>query len=62
MLSYTSLTAEMKSAIALVMVVEFGLAAMKPYIMEVLDINEKEMSKFMDLFFKARDMGLNEVL
>jgi AcrR family transcriptional regulator len=55
-------TAEMKSAIALVMVVEFGLAAMKPYIMEVLDINEKEMSKFMDLFFKARDMGLNEVL
>jgi len=55
-------TAEMKSAIALVMVVEFGLAAMKPYITEVLDINEKEMSKFMDLFFKARDMGLNEVL
>ena len=27
-----------------------------------VDINEKEMSKFMDLFFKARDMGLNEVL
>ena len=31
-------TAEMKAAIAIVMVVEFGLASMKPYIMEVLDI------------------------
>ena len=43
-------TAEMKAAIAIVMVVEFGLASMKPYIMEVLDINEKEMKKFMDFF------------
>ena len=56
------LTAEMKAAIAIVMVVEFGLASMKPYIMEVLDINEKEMKKFMDFFFKARQSGLNEVL
>ena len=55
-------TAEMKGAIAIVMVVEFGLASMKPYIMEVLDINEKEMKKFMDFFFKARQSGLNEVL
>ena len=55
-------TAEMKAAIALIMVVEFGLASMKPYIMEVLDISEEEMKKFMDLFFKARDLGLNEVL
>ena len=55
-------TAEMKAAIAIVMVVEFGLASMKPYIMEVLDINEKEMKKFMDCFFKARQSGLNEVL
>jgi AcrR family transcriptional regulator len=55
-------TAEMKAAIAIVMVVEFGLASMKPYIMEVLDINEKEMKKFMDFFFKARQSGLNEVL
>ena len=55
-------TAEMKAAIALIMVVEFGLASMKPYIMEVLDINEKEMKKFMDFFFKARESGLNEVL
>jgi hypothetical protein len=55
-------TPEMKAAIAIVMVVEFGLASMKPYIMEVLDINEKEMKKFMDFFFKARESGLNEVL
>ena len=55
-------TAEMKAAIAIVMVVEFGLASMKPYIMEVLDINDKEMKKFMDFFFKARESGLNEVL
>lgn len=55
-------TAEMKAAIAIVMVVEFGLAAMKPYIMEVLDIDEKEMKKFMDFFFKARESGLSEVL
>ncbi|MDC3244989.1 TetR/AcrR family transcriptional regulator [Gammaproteobacteria bacterium] len=55
-------TAEMKAAIALIMVVEFGLASMKPYIMEVLDINEQEMRKFMDLFFKARQLGLDEVL
>ena len=55
-------TAEMKAAISIVMVVEFGLASMKPYIMEVLDINEKEMKKFMDFFFKARQSGLNEVL
>ena len=55
-------TAEMKAAIAIVMVVEFGLSSMKPYIMEVLDINEKEMKKFMDFFFKARQSGLNEVL
>jgi hypothetical protein len=52
----------MKAAIAIVMVVEFGYASMKPYIMEVLDINENEMKKFMDFFFKARESGLNEVL
>jgi len=55
-------TAEMKAAIALIMVVEFGLASMKPYIIEVLDINEKEINIFMDLFFKARQLGLDEVL
>ncbi len=55
-------TAEMKAAIAIVMVVEFGFAAMKPYITEVLDIDDKEMKKFMDFFFKARESGLSEVL
>ena len=55
-------TAEIKAAIALIMVVEFGLASMKPYIIEVLDINEKEINTFMDLFFKARQLGLDEVL
>ena len=55
-------TADMKAAIALVMVLEFGLASMKPYIIEVLDINEKEINSFMDLFFKARQIGLDEVL
>ena len=55
-------TAEMKAAIALIMVVEFGLASMKPYIMEVLDISEKEMKIFMNLFFRARKLGLDEVL
>ena len=55
-------TAEMKAAIALIMVVEFGLASMKPYIIEVLDITEKEINTFMDLFFKARQLGLDEVL
>ena len=55
-------TPEMKAAIALIMVVEFGLASMKPYIVEVLDINEKEINTFMDLFFKARQLGLDEVL
>ena len=55
-------SAEMKAAIALIMVVEFGLASMKPYIMEVLDINDQEMKKFMELFFKARQLGLDEVL
>ena len=55
-------TAEMKAAIALIMVVEFGLASMKPYIIEVLDISEKEMKIFMNLFFRARKLGLDEVL
>ena len=34
------------------MVVEFGFASMKPYIMEVLDIDKKEMKKFMDFSLK----------
>ena len=55
-------TAEMKAAVALVMVVEFGLAAMKPYIQEVLDISNTEMSDFYKIFFEARELGLNKFL
>ena len=43
-------TSEMKAAIALIMVVEFGLAAMKPYIQEVLKISDKEMKTINFLF------------
>jgi hypothetical protein len=55
-------TAEMKAAVALVMVVEFGLAAMKPYIQEVLDISNAEMNDFYQIFFEARELGLNKFL
>jgi|TARA_B110000438_G_scaffold58393_1_gene58452 AcrR family transcriptional regulator len=55
-------TAEMKAAVALVMVVEFGLAAMKPYIQEVLDISNTEMNDFYQIFFEARELGLNKFL
>ena len=52
----------MKAAVALVMVVEFGLAAMKPYIQEVLDISNTEMNDFYQIFFEARELGLNKFL
>ena len=55
-------TAEMKAAVALVMVVEFGLVAMKPYIQEVLDISNAEMNDFYQIFFEARELGLNKFL
>jgi hypothetical protein len=51
----------MKAAVALGMVVEFGLAAMKPYIQEVLKISDKEMKDFYKIFFKARSLGIDEV-
>ena len=55
-------TADMKAAVALVMVLEFGLAAMKPYIQEVLDISNAEMNDFYQIFFEARELGLNKFL
>ncbi len=55
-------TAEMKAAIAMVMVIEFGLASMKPYILEVLDIGDEEMEMFMDLFFKVRSLGIEDII
>ena len=54
-------TSEMKSAIALIMVLEFGLSSMKPYIQEVLEISEGEMQEFYKLFFKARVLGVNSL-
>lgn len=53
---------EAKSAIALVMIIEFGLSSMKPYIEEVLELSDKDNEIFMKLFFEARELGLQKVL
>ena len=53
---------EMKSAIAIAMVVEFGLAAMEQYIDEVLEMNASDKRVFMNYFFEARKLGLDKVL
>ena len=53
---------EMKSAIAIAMVVEFGLAAMEQYIDEVLEMNSSDKKVFMNYFFEARKLGLDKVL
>ena len=53
---------EMKSAIAIAMVVEFGLAAMEQYIDEVLEMNSSDKRVFMNYFFEARKLGLDKVL
>ena len=55
-------TPELKAAVALVMVLEFGLAAMKPYISEILKLSQKDMSEFMKLFFEARELGIKKHL
>ena len=55
-------TSELKAAVALVMVLEFGLAAMKPYISEILKLSQKDMSEFMKLFFEARELGIKKHL
>ena len=44
------------------MIVEFGLASMRPYIEEVLELNDKDNDIFMKLFFEARELGLQKVL
>ena len=54
-------SAEDKAAIALVMVLEFGFAAIKPYITEVLKISDKDMKEFMKLFIEGRNLGLNKL-
>ncbi|MFL2709870.1 MAG: TetR/AcrR family transcriptional regulator [Gammaproteobacteria bacterium] len=53
---------EMKSAVAIAMVVEFGLAAMEQYIDEVLEMNSSDKRVFMNYFFEARKLGLDKVL
>mgnify|MGYP007000178285 len=53
---------EMKSAVAIAMVVEFGLAAMEQYIDEVLEMNSNDKKVFMNYFFEARKLGLDKVL
>ena len=54
-------SAEEKAAIALVMVMEFGFAAIKPYITEVLKISDKEMKEFMKLFVEGRNLGVDKL-
>jgi AcrR family transcriptional regulator len=54
-------SAEEKATIALVMVLEFGFAAIKPYITEVLKISDKDMKEFMKLFIEGRNLGLNKL-
>lgn len=54
-------SAEEKAAIALVMVLEFGFAAIKPYITEVLKISDKDMKEFMKLFIEGRNLGLKKL-
>lgn len=54
-------TSEMKSAIALGLVIEFGLAAMEDYIEDLLDMDEDDKKMFMKLFIEARQIGLNKI-
>ena len=54
-------TPEMKSAIALGLVIEFGLAAMEDYIEDLLDMDEDDKKMFMKLFIEARQIGLNKI-
>ena len=53
---------EAKAAIAIIMIVEFGLSSMRPYIEEILELNDKDNDIFMKLFFEARELGLKKVL
>ena len=55
-------TSEMKSAIAIAMVVEFGLSAMEEYINEVLEMTAKDKKVFMEYFYEVRAHGINKVL
>ena len=54
--------AEAKAAIAIVMCLEFGLAAMETYIEEVLEMSMSDKKVFMDYFFEARQFGISKLL
>ena len=58
----TKPTSEMKSAIAIAMIVEFGLSAMEEYIDEVLEMTIKDKKVFMEYFYEVREYGINKVL
>ena len=58
----TKPTSEMKSAIAIAMIVEFGLSAMEEYIDEVLEMTIKDKKVFMEYFYEVREHGINKVL
>ena len=55
-------TSEMKSAVAIAMVVEFGLSSMEQYIDEVLDMTANDKKVFMKYFFEARSLGFDKIL
>ncbi len=53
---------EVKSAVAIAMVVEFGLASMEKYIDEVLEMSANDKKVFMEFFFEAREFGLKKII
>ena len=53
---------EIKSAVAIAMVVEFGLASMEKYIDEVLEMSANDKKVFMKFFFEARESGFKKVI
>ena len=53
---------EVKSAVAIAMVVEFGLASMEKYIDEVLEMSTNDKKVFMEFFFEARESGLKKII
>ena len=55
-------TSEMKSAVAIAMVVEFGLSSMEQYIDEVLEMTANDKKVFMKYFFEARSLGFDKIL
>ena len=55
-------TSEMKSVVAIAMVVEFGLSSMEQYIDEVLEMTANDKKVFMKYFFEARSLGFDKIL